>query len=375
MNPAPGRAGAVLSVDLDALKANYGLLAAQAGEARTGASVKANAYGTGLAPAAQALHQAGCRDFFVAFPDEGAAVRAVLPGVAIYVLSGLLKSEAAFYELSGLVPVLAQADEVEEWADHCRNRGTRLAAALHVETGINRLGIAARDLAALLERKAWREAVDIRLLVSHLARGDELGETMNHDQLATFETVRRSLPSVPASLANSPGIFLGPRFRFDLVRPGLGLYGGNPLAEGQNPFRTVVRLMARVLQVKSIEPGEAVGYGSTWRASRPTRVAVIGAGYGDGYPRALSSGPGHEPARVYIAGRFAPIVGRVSMDMCVIDVTDMPENQLSRGAEAELIGDHVTLEDVARRAGTISYEILTRLGTRYARLYSGGESQ
>ena len=375
MNPAPGRAGAVLSVDLDALQANYRLLAARAGEARTGASVKANAYGTGLAPAAKALHSAGCRDFFVAYPDEGAAVRAVLPDVAVYVLCGLLKGEAAFYELASLVPVLAQVDEVEEWADHCRNRGTRLAAALHVETGINRLGIAARDLAALVGRMGWRDAIEIRLLVSHLARGDELSEKMNHDQLEAFETVRRALPAVPASLANSPGIFLGPRFRFDLVRPGLGLYGGNPLAEGPNPFRTVVRLLARVLQVKSIEPGEAVGYGSTWRASRPTRVAVIGAGYGDGYPRALSSGPGHEPGSVYIAGRFAPIVGRVSMDMCVIDVTDLPENQLSRGMEAELIGDHVTLEDVARRAGTISYEILTRLGTRYARLYSGGESQ
>ena len=375
MNPAPGRAGAVLSVDLDALQANYRLLVARAGEARTGASVKANAYGTGLAPAAQALHGAGCRDFFVAYPDEGAAVRAVLPDAAIYVLSGLLKGEAAFYELSSLVPVLAQAGEVEEWAGHCRLRGTRLAAALHVETGINRLGIAARDLAALVERTDWRDAIDVRLLVSHLARGDELSEKMNHDQLKAFETVRRVLPAVPASLANSPGIFLGPRFRFDLVRPGLGLYGGNPLAEGPNPFRTVVRLRARVLQVKSIEPGEAVGYGSTWRASRPTRVAVIGAGYGDGYPRALSSGPGHEPASVYIAGRFAPIVGRVSMDMCVIDVTDLPESQLSRGTQAELIGDHVTLEDVARRAGTISYEILTRLGTRYARLYSGGESQ
>ena len=375
MNPAPGRAGAVLSVDLDALQANYRLLARQSGGARTGASVKANGYGTGLVPATRALHAAGCRDFFVAFPEEGAAVRLLVPDVAIYVLCGLFKGEAAFYEQSALIPVLAQLDEVDEWSRHCRDRGTRLAAALHVETGINRLGIGPQELTQLVGRPAWRDAFDLKLLVSHLARADERREAMNDEQLAKFDGLRRHFPSVPASLANSPGIFLGPRFRFDLVRPGIGLYGGNPFAEGDNPFRTVVRLKGRVLQVKSIEPGEAVGYGSTWRASRPTRLAVIGAGYGDGYPRALGSGPPETPARVYIAGRFAPVVGRVSMDMTMIDATDIPENLLSRGIEAELIGDHVTLEEVGRLAGTISYEILTRLGTRYARLYSGGDSQ
>jgi alanine racemase len=375
LTPPPHRAGATLSIDLDALSDNYHRLAARAGSAETGASVKANAYGTGLVEAAATLDRAGCRTFFVAYPEEGEAVRLVVPKAAVYVLGGLLAGEAPFYERHGLKPVLAQPDEIEEWSAHCRKRGSRLEAGIHVETGINRLGLARKEIDWLSARPDTLSSMTADLVVGHLACADEPEATMNAEQHRRFEDLRRRLPAMRASLANSPGLFLSDVFRFDLVRPGIGLYGGNPFLSGDNPFKTVVRLHGRVLQAKAIERGDAVGYGSTWRASRPTRIAVIGAGYGDGYPRSMGSREGSDGGRVYIAGRFAPIVGRVSMDMITVDVTDVPEGLLSRASTAELIGEHVTAEEVAGRAGTISYEILTRLGSRYARVYSGGDSQ
>jgi alanine racemase len=211
-------------------------------------------------------------------------------------------------------------------------------------------------------------------IMSHLACADEPGSKMNERQRRLFDRLRALLPPAPASLANSPSTLVSPDYTYDMVRPGVALYGGNPFADRPNPMAPVAHLSAVLLQVRELAAGDTVGYGAQWRAARPSRIGVIGVGYRDGFCRALAQSLPKAPAHVYIAGHFAPIVGRVSMDLITIDLTDVPPEAARRGARVELLGEHVTVDDVARWAGTISYEILTGLGSRFARLYSSSDS-
>jgi alanine racemase len=374
---ADAPACATLAIDLSALAANYAALAAAAAPAACGAAVKANAYGLGMLPVARTLWEAGCRSFFVALPAEGVALRRALPEAEIFVLDGLAPGSAEACAAHRLIPALASLEEADEYARHAGALGRRLAAAIHVDTGLNRLGMSLDEARRVSRRDDILGALDMRLVVSHLACADEPGHVMNDRQREAFAGVRRLFPNVRASLANSPGT-LSAGYACDLVRPGLALYGGNPFADRANPMRPVVRLHATVLQVREVPAGDSVGYNATWTARRASRIAILGAGYADGLPRSLSSRPLREgddataagPARVFIGGRFAPVAGRVSMDLMAVDVTDIDPGLLGRGASAELIGDHVTLDDVARWSGTTPYEILTRLGSRCVRLYS-----
>jgi alanine racemase len=368
-------AGAVLSIDLGALQHNWRTLAGHAGAARCGAAVKGNAYGLGIAPVAKALWEAGCRDFFVARAVEGEELRRLLPEAAIYVLDGLMQRQAEFYAKLDLTPALISLEEAREWASFGRVYGRRLPCALHVDTGINRLGFAMPEFHALLDDTFTLDGLNVTLLMSHLACADEPAHPLNAKQRDQFADVRRSLPGVPASLANSAGIFLGADYTHDLVRPGIALYGGNPTPAAKNPMRAVAHLEGTVLQVRTVKPGETVGYGATWEAKRPTRIAVLGAGYKDGVPRRLSSNAQNGPAQVWLGGQRCPIVGRISMDMMAIDITDLTPHSVVRGARAEILGEHIAIDEAAAWAGTISYELLTRLGSRYARLYSGLDSE
>jgi alanine racemase len=362
-------AGAVLTIDLVALQDNWRLLAKRAARAECGAAVKGNAYGLGIGPVAGALWDAGCRSFFVARPKEGEELRQHLPEAVIYVLDGLFAGQAEFYAKLDLRPALISVAEAREWAGFGRVYGRKLPCAIHVDTGINRLGFTLADYEALLADNFLMEGLNVGLLMSHLACADEPGHPLNERQRQAFAEVRRKLPGVPASLANSSGIFLGDGFTHDLVRPGIAIYGGNPTPGAANPMAAVAHLEGTVMQVRDVAAGDTVGYGGTWKASRASRVAVLGAGYKDGVPRALSSRP-EGTASVYLGGRRCPIIGRVSMDMMAIDVTDLPPGTVDRGARAEILGHHVAIDDAAQFAGTISYELLTRLGSRYARLYS-----
>lgn len=373
MSSAAARAGGVLSIDLKALQRNYLKIQAEVGPAECGASVKSDAYGIGMEHAARALWAAGCRSFFVALPEEGKRLRGIVPQAVIYVLGGLFAGEAPFYEEHRLRPALAQLQEIDEWARHCRAVGRCLPAAVHIESGINRLGLQLPQLKELARRKEVFSAFELALVVSHLARADEQEHAFNRQQLETFNNLRTLLPRAPASLANSPGAFLGPAYRHDLVRPGIGLYGGNPFSGRDNPFEAVATVEARILQVKFLGSGESVGYGGGFVAERPSRIAVIAAGYADGYPRSCSALPKGGPASVWLGGRLAPVVGRVSMDMITVDVTDVP-GEPKVGDMVELMGRHVGVDDIARWSGSISYEILTRLGSRYLRLYSAFDS-
>ena len=351
----PSPAGGVLTVDLFRLQENWRSLARLVAPAECSAAVKAGAYGLGLGPCASALWQAGCRTYFVALPQEGANLRRILPEARILVLAGLLPGLTDFYREHLLEPVLASAEEIAEWTQSAPGA----PGALQVDTGFNRLGLSPAEARRL---GGFRPS----LLLSHLACGDDPDSPMNGRQLALFRSLRPLFPDVPASLANSPGIFLSPNFHFDLVRPGLALYGCNPLLDRPNPMLPVVHLRAMLLQIRAVDVGETVGYGAEWKASRPSRIGILSAGYHDGLRRSLAGGP----AGVYIGGRFAPIAGRVSMDLMAVDLTEVPPGLVKRGDWVELIGEHATVEKVAAWAGTIPYEVLTGLGSRYARVYA-----
>ncbi len=361
-------AGARLTIDLGALAANWQVLSRHAGSAETAAAVKADAYGIGLEPAGRALAAAGCRTFFVALPAEGLRLRAVLPDAVIYVLAGLIQGSAHTLAAGDLRPVLGSWPELEEWAAF-REKGVATGSAIHVDTGMNRLGLSLHEALALARQPELLAAVAPSLLMSHLACSDTPEHPLNMRQLALFREIRAELPPLPASLANSAGVFLGEDFHFDMIRPGIALYGVTPVRGVQNPMRVVVTAEARVLQVREAEEGETVGYGATERLKRPSRIAILAAGYADGYHRLAGSSEERKGAAVHIRGRSAPLVGRVSMDLMAADVTDVP--LVTRGDWAELFGPSIPIDDVARSAGTVGYELLTGLGRRYARNYVG----
>ncbi|NNF80008.1 MAG: alanine racemase, partial [Rhizobiales bacterium] len=329
----PAFPGAVLHIDLSALAHNYRMFANEAAPAECAAAVKGDAYGLGIGPVAKTLWEAGCKTFFVALTQEGLTLRTLLPDAVIYILNGLHPDAAGTLANAALRPVLSSLEEVEEWAAWCRETDQRLPAGLHIESGINRLGLTAPDVERLAAQPKLLDAFPLALVLSHLVSGDLPDEAINATQVERFEMLRAKLPPAPASLSNSPGSLSGSAFRFDLVRVGIGLYGGEPYAVGPSRVKPVVRLLSRLAQVRAIAAGESVGYRGTWTAERDSKIAVIPVGYYDGYPRSLSSASDLPHAWVSIAGHRAPVVGRVSMDMITVDVTDLPEHLAVRGQE------------------------------------------
>jgi alanine racemase len=352
------RAGAVLEIDLGAVVANWRLLAQRAAPAHCAAVVKANAYGLGAPAVAGALSAAGCRVFFVASLDEGIGLRQALNAESeIAVLNGPFPGTAAAFLEYGLLPVLNHPGQIEQWS----REGRGGAAILHVDTGMARLGLAPREFAALGESPP---AIRWRAVMSHLACADQPDHPLNERQRVRFAAVAARFPGVSASLAASSGIFLGPTFRFDLVRPGAALYGVNPQPRRPNPLLPVVRLSGKIVQVREIDSGESVGYGAAHVMEAPGRVATVAVGYADGWLRSLSGrGCGH------IGGMRVPLLGRVSMDLVTFDVSAVEPALTRPGMTVELLGGQYGVDDAAADARTIGYEILTALGSRYHRIY------
>ncbi|BAV64957.1 alanine racemase [Sphingobium cloacae] len=362
----PDHAYATLHIDLDALVANWRTIGAAVSPATAGAVVKADAYGLGAVPVTQALADAGCRHFFVAHLGEAEAIReaGILPPDAqLYILNGLMPGGEPACAAIGAVPVLNCLAQIEGWAAFARATGRTWRAALQVDTGMSRLGLSPDEVQTLIAQPQRLEGVEPVLLMSHLACADDPDAPANGSQLAAFERIGALFPGLPRSLDNSGGAMQRRPAHFDIARPGIALYGGAPHEHAVNPMRPVVTLDTRIVQLRTIPPGAGVGYGLSFVADRPTRIATIPVGYADGWPRHLSG-----KGSAFIAGHRAPIAGRVSMDSITLDVTDVPEEHLYPGAPVELLGPHQGIEDVARDAGTISYEILTRLGHRYARI-------
>jgi alanine racemase len=355
-------AQAVLTVDLGALVENHRRLRRQAPGSEVAAVIKADGYGLGAREVATALRQDGVGRFFVAHPEEGLALRRHLPRATIFVLHGLQQGSGEAMADATLVPVLNHPGELARYAVLARRREHRLPAALQIDTGMCRLGFSPVELRHLAI--ADLQALDLRLVVSHLACAEEPGNPLNQAQRACFERLRRELPEAPASLANSSGIFLGPEFHYALCRAGVALYGVNPTPGRANPMTPVVTLEAPVLQVHDVaEPG-SVGYGATYRTGPGTRIATVPVGYADGYLRSAS---GRAIAR--IAGQEVPLAGRVSMDLISLDVSALPADAVRPGTMVELIGGPDGVDRLAAAAGTIGYEVLTRLGSRLARRY------
>lgn len=371
-------AGGILTIDLDALASNWRRLQERLRPGCVcGGVVKANGYGLGATPVAHALYTAGCRDFFVAQLDEGLRLVPALPDDArVFVLSGPTPETEATFAAAGLIPVLNCYEQVTAWAAHAgadppgsaRPPGARAPAVLQVDTGMTRVGLSGAEIDALLQADpSPLAAFDSVLIMSHLACADDPGHPLTATQIAAFAAVRARFPGLPGSLANSSGHFLGPAAHHDLTRPGVALYGVNPTPGRPNPMAPVIRLQGRIVQVRRVDAPATVGYGATHRAGAGTRIATVGIGYADGLPRA-SGGQiiGH------VGETPVPLIGRVSMDLTTFDVTaagDHPD--IRPGALIDLIGPRVPVDDLAARAGTIGYEILTGLGPRYARRYLG----
>jgi len=364
----------ILTVDLDALVANWRRLEKTAVPAECAGVVKADAYGCGIEPVARALASAGCKTFFVATLEEARAARAAVPAAAIYVLNGFFQNTGEAYAEIDCKPVIGDLNELAEWDVFCRRSGWNGGAAIHIDTGIHRLGLTVTEALGLIPRINAGDH-GITLVMSHLASAEQLNNPVNVRQLTAFREIASLFTGVPTSLANSSGIYLGAPFQFDLVRPGAALYGVNPTPEADNPMQPVVELKARIVQIRNIERGDTVGYGGTWTARRPTRLAIVSAGYADGYFRAASANDGTRGAEVIVAGRRCPIAGRVSMDLIAVDITDLPPIGARRGHMVTLLGEGITVDELAHHFGTIGYEVLTSLGPRYARIYKGGTAE
>lgn len=364
-NEEMGGASGYLTIDLAALARNYEQLVQEAAPAQVAAVVKANAYGLGADRVALKLHAHGCRHFFVAQFVEALRLQPLLPANAtLYVLNGLQPGNETVAAECGIIPVINALEQWRRWAETAKALGRTLPAVVQFDTGMSRLGLPPQDRAELAGLLKADGDIDVLFAMSHLASADDADSVQNEDQRAEMERIALEFPQLPVCFANSGGIFLGRDYHGTLVRPGIALYSGAPTNGQANRMEPVVSLDIAVVQTRTVPAGTRVGYSGTHVTTGVTRLATIAAGYADGLLRSLSG-----RGAVYFDGVRLPIVGRVSMDSITIDITALPEGSLTLGSRVEVLGPHQTLEDIARDAGTISYEILTGLGHRYARQY------
>jgi alanine racemase len=364
---SPSAATTRLTIELGALAQNWRIMRDLSGSARCGAAVKADAYGTGADHAAPRLAREGCRDFFVADANEGARLRPLLPDARIYVLNGVFEGSFAQTLAHDLVPIVNSPEQAAFW---CSNAGNR-AYALHIDTGMNRMGLSPEQAVHHSESGLPSPC----LVMSHFACADDPAHPLNARQIEIFAGLRDCFPGIETSLANSAGIHLGAAAHHDLTRPGIALYGGEPVTGAVTPMRPVVVAEAQVLVIRQARAGQTVSYGAAHTLTRDSRIAVCGVGYADGFHRS-GSGAG-VPLRSAVPkgacgavnGMRIPVVGKITMDLTMFDVTDLPEDMIKAGDWIELLGSTITLEEAATASGTISYELLTSLGNRHARHY------
>lgn len=356
----------LITIDLDALTGNYRYCRERLAPAACAAVVKADAYGLGVSRIAKALHAAGCDHFFTATHREGAQLRGLLPRARIFVFEGVIEDTASVFVEHDLVPVLITPHQAGAWARQGRQAARPLPAVIDIDTGMTRLGFGEAELLALREQGDDLDWLRLEYVMTHLSCADEPRSAGVAKQLERFDRLRKLVPEAPTSIGNSAGSLLGPLASGDLARVGLALFGGNPYLDQEHPARPVVRVQSRILQLREIREPTPIGYGATHLAQPGTRIATVGTGYADGYPWSL----GNRGVAV-VAGHRAPVVGRVSMDLITLDVSGIPLEHVQPGCLVDLVGPDISLEEVAERAGTINYEILTRLSQRARRRYVG----
>ena len=367
-----------LHIDLHAITDNYRLLDRQTGaDTRTAAAVKADGYGLGMTAISKALYQAGCRMFFTAQLAEAVTLRSALTrqgydGANIAVLEGFDQPDLPDYSAHQLTPVINHSQQAEMLAAYQRQTQAALPAILHIDTGMNRLGYGKDTRSLLADKDSGLQEIELQLVMSHLACSDDPSDDYNRYQLEQFTQLIQPFAHIPKSLCNSGGIFLPSDYHFQLTRPGIALYGSMPdPATPDSPLRPVLSWQADIVQIRTLQTGERAGYGGEFIARTPTRLATIAAGYADGYARALYQPDRGQIATVEIAGKIVPLAGRVSMDVLIADVTSLTDAELETADHACLLGPHYSLTEMATDLDTISYEILTGLGDRPARLYDG----
>jgi len=356
----------LITIDLDALTANYLGCSERLQPAECAAVVKADAYGLGITRISRTLFHAGCRKYFTATHREGITLRGLLPEAEIFVFEGVTTQTAGALLDHALIPVLIAPDQGAAWAQHARELQRPLPAVIDIDTGMTRLGFGERELRAWLETGDL-DWLDLRLVMTHLACADDRESTLVATQLERFRRLRALLPATATSIGNSAGALLGADSCGDVARLGISLFGGNPYLDGEHPAVPVLRVQSRILQLRQIDESTPVGYASTFTAAAGSRIATVGTGYADGYPWSLGN-----CGIAVISGHRVPVVGRVSMDLITLDVTGLPDELVQPDGLVDLIGPDITLEEVAALAGTINYEILTRLSQRARRRYLGG---
>lgn len=349
---------ASLNIDLSAIINNYQFIRSQSSSAECAAVVKANAYGLGMDRIAPALfNEAECKTFFVANIVEAVNLRAFLPDATIYVFNGLFEDQVETFIEYNIRPVLNDPDQIKLWS------GKSKPCAIHFDTGINRLGLNHKQASEFLNSP---HDLNLSLIMSHLVRSEEKEHRTNQDQLERFKKIANELDNTPASLSNSGGVFLGPEYHFDLLRPGIMLYGGNPgIPQLPSGIKKVIEIKGKILQIRALEVGEKVGYNAIWQADCPSRIAIVNLGYADGQLKVTGSNN-----RVFIAGHHALIIGKTSMDMVAVDITEPEFDQITIKDEVELLGSNITLEMVGEVSTLGQYKILTGTGQRYAKNYN-----
>ena len=358
---------------MEAVAKNYKFLRSIAAPAICAAVVKCDAYGLGLGPVARRLSEEGCTNFFVALPQEAVSLRDNLQPLrrkhSIYILNGMNDDFKDFCD-DTIAPVLNSLEEIKLWHAFRDQVGAGLPAIVHFDTGMNRLGLDRVETERILAKEITISPKYINMIMSHLACADDPNDRKNEDQLDRFSSLVNVVGNrFKYSLANSPGVFLGSRFHYDMVRPGAALYGIGCNSKDRQQLSPVIELKSEIIQTRSVTADETIGYGCDGRIDKPSRLATVALGYGDGLFRHLgNSGTG------FIAGQAVPIIGRVSMDLVTLDVTDIPETLCKKGDWVEFIGEHQSPDDLAESAGTIGYEVLTALGNRYRKVYLGAIS-
>jgi len=355
-------ASAILTIDLAAVRENYNILKRAVNGVECAAVVKANGYGLGADKIGPTLVKAGCTKFFVAHLEEGIKLRNHVGDAEIHILDGLLPGASDVYRDHQLIPVMGSLREFTIWSSYTKD--SNLPCDIHVDTGMLRLGLPPDELRQIGDNPELLVGLNILNVLSHLASADELQSSQTGKQLKAYKEARDILPMGNACLANSSGIFCGTPYHFDMVRPGVALYGANPTPDSKNPMQPAINLKARIVQTREARVGDTVGYGAGHKVTRHSKIATLAVGYADGYLRSLSSN-----AFGYIGEHRIPLVGRVSMDLITFDVTQVPVNLCKVGAWVELIGPNHSVDDLANEGGTIGYEVLTSLGSRYHRVY------
>ena len=352
-------AASILDINLDAVRNNIRLLQAHAPTAKIAGVVKANAYGTGMEQIAKVHAGLGTKTFFVATLDEGIALRNILgPGAEIGILGGLFHGAEDEYPAHNLMPVLNSLEDITRWQ-------TGAPCIVHIDTGMRRLGLDTKEAGRLKADPSLIGHLNVAIVMSHFACADETGHALTPEQFSKFNDIQHLFPGARKSLANSAGIFVSSDYHFDIVRPGMAVYGLNPIPDKPNPMKPVVQIKTRILQVRDALAGESVGYAASYKCDGPKRIATIALGYADGFLRSLSN-----KGTLFWQGQAVPIVGRVSMDLVTLNVTGV-RGSPKAGDWVEVFGPGQDVDTLAAAAGTIGYEILTDLGNRYARVYSG----